>query len=332
MVNNWFVDYYTNPGPEPVLGACERADRRHPAGAGPRELARRLGRRGTQDALRRGDPEPGDAGPLHDRRGGARVAAPDVPHAGRGLSYAAQRNDPIRVMAVIGILAALRPGLLHTQQLGRGPCALPTGAAAPGLPQRGLGETPDLVRRAARRAPHAGGQQRGLHRRQGHPARARQLAVRQEHEPRRRAQQGLAGSARSTGSRTRPRISPPASGSARSAAGWATRRCGAARWRSVTARRSATTWPVPRRSPSSAATGRAPVSPACPSAAASARARRPASVSLRVALGDFHDRGPTPYRRAFNEVDRRRGAGTRPRRPSCRTCPAPGRTSSGPGS
>ena len=108
------------------------------------------------------------------------------------VQYAGRHNDPYAVMSVLGIsLHSVQDFYAHSNWVedprpedGRG---------GPGVASLGYGETPTWfdVPPAVRAQLHR--QSRGLHRREGHPARPRQLAVEQEQESHGGPQQGLAG-------------------------------------------------------------------------------------------------------------------------------------------
>ena len=177
------------PRRQPVLGARQRPRRLPPVQAQPRGLAAPVGRGSASNALRRREAPGADARPVEHGRRRQGVAAADVPHAEVGpVRGTAQR--PLRRHVRARYLAAQRAGLLRAQQLGRGSAS---GGRAR-WPRGGLARVrrdPHVVRHppGGPRAAHR--QSRGLHGREGHPARARPLAVEQEQESHGGPQQGL---------------------------------------------------------------------------------------------------------------------------------------------
>ena len=289
-VNNWFVDYYTNPDKNPysghanfLIGVTRLGIARESWPDFWVESARRL----HFDAERRQAPMPDlsntagidkewqrlmwiDAVPAAELRQAEEQPAPRAGH---------HRHH-----------AARGAGLLRAQQLGRGPVSGARAAAGPGLARSVSAshptwfDVPPEVRQARR-------QRDGLHRRQGHPSRPRPLAVRQEQVAVQGPQQGLDGPAEvPRGLHHRllrhPAVAP---GDADLAGQRAAVEAG-----DVMPNTGALTHDVParRRSPSSAAIGTGAASRAFRSVAATAPARPAASSACACAR-----RLPRPPRR-----------------------------------
>ena len=323
MVNNWFVDYYTNPDDNPYSGHAhalvgllrfgfnredwlfqwvEGAQRMH-FDAGIRQV-------GMPDLSNTAGVEQG-------------MATPDVPHAQVGpVRRTAEPPDPLEVMAVLGIsLHAVQDFYTHSNWV-EDPHP-ENGRGGPGIASLGYGETPTWfdvppeVRRSS-------GQSRGLHRGEGHPARARQLAVEQEQAPQGRPQQGLAGPSEvpgvvRDGVLRHAAVDPRGPDLAGQRAAVEARAVAA-----HTRRRSGTTSPAPRRSRSSAGTGRAEASRASRSSAGSAPATRAASRACASRSATSMTAGPLPTGGRSTGTSGH-SASTRPARSACRTCPRAGR-------
>ena len=298
MVNNYFVDYYTNPDDNPYSGHANalvgflrfklnHEDWLHQWVEGARRL--------HFDAEKRQVPMPD----LSSTAGVDKEWQRLMFLTRKWVQYAGRQNNPLPSDGGAGNLAALGAGLLRAQQLGRG--SEPGGRAR--WPRGGLARIrrhAHLVRRAPGDPCADDRQSRGLHRGEGHPARARPLAVEQEQEPHGGLNKDWNG---------RPKYEE-----AYVTAYFATRQ-----WI-----RAVRTWlgnePLWRRAQSLPntpglrhdVTGAEQISifsghwmgggePCLPFKCGDRTGKAGSVTSLRLALGDFHDIGPTVYRRAFNQ-------------------------------
>ena len=95
MVDNWFVDYYTNPGKNPYSGHASCADRRSRGSGSPRENWPSSGSTGARqmhfDSERRGTSSMPNLSTDRRHRPGVAAAHVPAPGSGRGTPGADRR-------------------------------------------------------------------------------------------------------------------------------------------------------------------------------------------------------------------------------------------------
>ena len=299
MVNNWFVDYYTNPDQNPYSGHANAL-----IGVTRLGLARESWPASWVDGARK----------MHFDAETRTPAMPDLSKTAgverewqrlmfltrARAQYAAQRNDPIRVMAVIGSsLHSVQDFYTHSNWVEDRVAA--DGRGGPGLAQRGLGEAPTWfdVPPAVRQTLVGNSEVytgvKGIPRGHGNWQSDKNTSL-------------AGGLNKDWPGRPKYRESYTAAYFAsrqwiRAIRGWMGNE---ALWRRTMALRdsAALRHDVAGAEEISQFSGhwQGAGEPCLPFSCGERTGKAASISSLRLALGDFHDRGPTPYRRAFNEI------------------------------